>query len=76
MSESEKSNPDHLPSRRVFVKTSTAATAVGLLGAWGAKPAEIAAAGTARRGADEGSARPDDGGPDPREVEGGQPPLP
>ena len=42
MSESEKSNLDHLPSRRVFVKTSTAA-AVGLLGAWGAKPAETAA---------------------------------
>ena len=43
MSESEKSNLDHLPSRRVFVKTSTAAAAVGLLGAWGAKPAETAA---------------------------------
>ena len=42
MSESAKSHLDHLPSRRVFVKTSTAA-AVGLLGAWGAQPAETAA---------------------------------
>ena len=44
MSESEKSNLDHLPSRRVFMKASTAAAAVGLFGAWGAKPAETAAA--------------------------------
>jgi len=44
MSESEKSNLNHLPSRRVFVKASTAAAAVGLFGAWGAKPAETAAA--------------------------------
>ena len=43
MSESEKSKLDHLSSRRVFVTTSTAA-AVGLLGAWGAKPAEAAIA--------------------------------
>jgi carbonic anhydrase len=43
MSEAEKSNLDHLPSRRVFVKASTAAAAVGLLGAWGAKPVETAA---------------------------------
>ena len=43
MSESEKSNLDHLSSRRVFVKTSTAAAAVGLLGAWSAQPAETAA---------------------------------
>ena len=42
MSESEKSNLDPLSSRRVFVKTSTAVAAVGLLGAWGAKPAETA----------------------------------
>ena len=41
MSEFEKSQLDHLSSRRVFVTTSTAA-AVGLLGAWGAKPAETA----------------------------------
>ena len=44
MSAPEKSNLDHLPSRRVFVKASTAAAAVGLFGAWGAKPAETAAA--------------------------------
>ena len=74
MSESAKSHLDHVPSRRVFVKTSTAA-AVGLLGAWGRSRGDRRA-GTARRGPDEGSARPDDGRPDPREVEGGQPPLP
>ena len=43
MSESEKSYLDHLPSRRVFVKTSAVAAAVGWLGAWGTKPAETAA---------------------------------
>ena len=74
MSESEKRHQDQSPSRRAFVKTSTAAAAaVGLLGACGVKPpattpAETAAAAAIdRRGADEGRARPDDGGPDPRE---------
>ena len=42
MSESAQSHLDHVPSRRVFVKTSTAA-AVGWLGAWGAQPAATAA---------------------------------
>ena len=40
MSESEKSTLDHLLSRRVFVKTSTVAAAVGLLGASVALAAE------------------------------------
>jgi len=40
MSESEKSTLDHLLSRRVFVKTSTVAAAVGLLGASAALAAE------------------------------------
>ena len=49
MSESEKCNlhHDHLPSRRAFVKTSTAA-AVGLLGAWAATATDRGRAGTAR----------------------------
>jgi len=45
MAESGKCNlhhHDHLPSRRAFVKTSTAA-ALGLLGAWAAKPETAAA---------------------------------
>jgi carbonic anhydrase len=49
MFESEKSTSDHMPSRRAFVKTSTMAAAVGLLGVCGAtaaetKPAETTAA--------------------------------
>jgi molybdopterin synthase catalytic subunit len=40
MSESEKSNRDHLPLRRAFVKASTAAAVVGFLGA--CKTAETA----------------------------------
>ena len=43
MSESEKSNLDHLPSRRVFAKMSIAAVAVGLLGARGTQPVQTAA---------------------------------
>lgn len=46
MSESEKSNLGHLPSRRTFIKTSTVAAAVGLLGAYGAKAAETKPAET------------------------------
>src|SRR5262245_50548238 len=41
MSESEKRNLDHLSSRRTFVKRSSLAAAVGLLGAYGAKAAEM-----------------------------------
>ncbi len=46
MSESEKSNLGHLPSRRAFIKTSTVAAAVGLLCAHGAKAAETKPAET------------------------------
>jgi len=70
MSESAKSNLNHLSSRRVFVKTSTVAAAVGLLGPGGAKPAETATEEPPVVALiDKGSARPDDGGPDPREVD-------
>jgi len=47
MSESKKCNLDHFLSRRAFVKTSSAATVVGVLGAWGAKAAEPKPAETA-----------------------------
>ena len=47
MSEPEKCSLDHLLSRRVFVKTSTVAAAVGLLGASGALAAETKPAETA-----------------------------
>jgi carbonic anhydrase len=47
MSESERKNQDHLQSRRVFFKTSTAAAAIGLLGASGVKADETKPAGSA-----------------------------
>ena len=40
MSEPDKANPDHSPSRRTFLTTSTAAAALGVLAACSSKPAE------------------------------------
>jgi carbonic anhydrase len=44
MSESEKINPIRSPSRRVFLRTSTAAAAMGLLVGWGSNETETKAA--------------------------------
>ena len=70
--EREQGNLDHAPSRRAFVRTATATAVAGLLRRL--RDGRDAAGGAG--GADQGGARPDDGGPDHRQVEGGQRPLP
>lgn len=54
MAESDRSNRGHAPSRRAFVKTSTVAAAIGLLGACSVKPPETRLAETAAPGREPG----------------------